>query len=508
MDREDLRSALRELDRPHVEVDRARRAVTNRVRRHRRRSVAAGVAAVGLLAAGAGIALSGGPAPKRGDAAAVVTANAELVVVAPYDGQVQLVDPATGAVRTVEVEISVGDPPAKLAPIGDDHFVYYGPNGIRRIDDELYGPWLPLGEALFFVESTEPGQVWLIDRVSDPSEPERFSARAVDVDGRIVVPGRELQPGMFPYRGGGPGTLVVSDRHGLGLFDVRSGAFRRLSRTGGGLVAANEHGVAWFEECPVGCRGLRFLAYDRSEPEAVTTGEGVEYDADGAISPDGRTVALIARVGAERHLVLAERGEAPVDTGAALSDIPELAWSPEGNVVFYLGPELDRLRSYDVQARSRTSLDVRGIKARGLFATYAPRRTRPSPSGFDALGCARGRGAQHVEVNWQGREVRGMQLECAQLQRANLSRAKLIDSNLAGAVLIGASFRGATLSYTSLQYARGPLADFTGATFDRANLLGAEFSNARFDGTRWHSTTCPDGTNSDAHGDTCIGHLG
>lgn len=49
--------------------------------------------------------------------------------------------------------------------------------------------------------------------------------------------------------------------------------------------------------------------------------------------------------------------------------------------------------------------------------------------------------------------------------------------------------------------------NFTNATFTDANLLGTTFTNATFTGATWSNTTCPDGTNSDDNGNTCVGHL-
>jgi uncharacterized protein YjbI with pentapeptide repeats len=58
-----------------------------------------------------------------------------------------------------------------------------------------------------------------------------------------------------------------------------------------------------------------------------------------------------------------------------------------------------------------------------------------------------------------------------------------------------------------------PRADFyranlTDAVFQDADLTGASFRAARGLATvTWTDVTCPDGTNSDVNGGTCLGHL-
>ena len=46
-----------------------------------------------------------------------------------------------------------------------------------------------------------------------------------------------------------------------------------------------------------------------------------------------------------------------------------------------------------------------------------------------------------------------------------------------------------------------------GANLTDAKLAGAELKGATVKDVVWSNTICPDGTNSDAHGDTCVGHL-
>ena len=71
---------------------------------------------------------------------------------------------------------------------------------------------------------------------------------------------------------------------------------------------------------------------------------------------------------------------------------------------------------------------------------------------------------------------------------ANLTRADFYGANLAGTDLADANLTSANLSF--------------------ANLTGANLSSANLTGAIWSDTICPDGSNSNSDGDTCINNLG
>jgi uncharacterized protein YjbI with pentapeptide repeats len=74
----------------------------------------------------------------------------------------------------------------------------------------------------------------------------------------------------------------------------------------------------------------------------------------------------------------------------------------------------------------------------------------------------------------------------------------LTDANLTDGVLVGADFTSAALSYANL----------TDANLTDANLTDADLTGARLVNMTWSDTICPDGTNSDSDGHTCVGHPG
>jgi uncharacterized protein YjbI with pentapeptide repeats len=105
----------------------------------------------------------------------------------------------------------------------------------------------------------------------------------------------------------------------------------------------------------------------------------------------------------------------------------------------------------------------------------------------------------------------------ARLQGAYLPNVYMSGINLSGADLIGADLRGATITWADLSDA-----DLSGVDFSimphiyywtgkpnniPTNLTGTDMSGAILDGVIWDNTICPDGTNSDANGETCENNL-
>jgi hypothetical protein len=70
-------------------------------------------------------------------------------------------------------------------------------------------------------------------------------------------------------------------------------------------------------------------------------------------------------------------------------------------------------------------------------------------------------------------------------------------ADLTNARLVGVDLRDADLANAKLDHA-----DLTGA-----DLTGADLTDASLQDVTWRHTVCPDGTNSDADGATCAGHL-
>ncbi len=90
----------------------------------------------------------------------------------------------------------------------------------------------------------------------------------------------------------------------------------------------------------------------------------------------------------------------------------------------------------------------------------------------------------------------------AQFQNVNFSNATLTQANFSGSNLSGSNFTNADLTKANLSNTNLTNVNFTGANLTQANLSGTTLT-----GVSWSNTTCPDGTNSNNDGNTCVGHL-
>jgi len=98
-------------------------------------------------------------------------------------------------------------------------------------------------------------------------------------------------------------------------------------------------------------------------------------------------------------------------------------------------------------------------------------------------------------------------VEC-QFSHSDFSQATLFEVAVSEGNFTGANFRSANLSNQRGSTGFWQQSNFTGADFTNANLSGVQDRGGDvFTGAIWANTICPDGTNSDAHGHTCIGHF-
>jgi hypothetical protein len=122
--------------------------------------------------------------------------------------------------------------------------------------------------------------------------------------------------------------------------------------------------------------------------------------------------------------------------------------------------------------------------------------TGSNSAGIDCEATRQGETPPSADADLRSCDLSGMDLANVTLRDAGLFIA-----NLAHTSLVGADLSGASLSYSN---AWG--ADFTDADLSDANLTGANLTGANLGGVVWSNTTCPDGTNSDTHANTCVGY--
>lgn len=111
------------------------------------------------------------------------------------------------------------------------------------------------------------------------------------------------------------------------------------------------------------------------------------------------------------------------------------------------------------------------------------------------------------EANFSNAAFRNAEANGALVAQANLRGADLFATNFTGANLTGAILADAVCNRTIFVDANLASVNFTNANLTNANLSGATMTGAVVTGVTWSNTTCVDGTNSDANGGTCVGHL-
>ena len=125
-------------------------------------------------------------------------------------------------------------------------------------------------------------------------------------------------------------------------------------------------------------------------------------------------------------------------------------------------------------------------------------------------------------ASYCGGPTQGVEMSRVHLTNTNLAGFTLTDFILSEADLTGDNLSGAKLQRVdahvpvghgtlfravNLTNANLTCASMYGVDFTDANLTGANFHGTGVGNALWSNTTCPDGTNSDDHGNTCEGHL-
>jgi uncharacterized protein YjbI with pentapeptide repeats len=134
-------------------------------------------------------------------------------------------------------------------------------------------------------------------------------------------------------------------------------------------------------------------------------------------------------------------------------------------------PWTDGRRCEKIRRIAVSGLNRKGGQDVATFAENARARLRSRGRRRDgAVGCV------------SGSDAAGANLSDADLESATLTQADLAGANLSGADLIKAKLSG-------------------------ADLTGADVTGAIFTKVKWSATTCPDGTNSNNDGGTCVNNL-
>lgn len=107
-----------------------------------------------------------------------------------------------------------------------------------------------------------------------------------------------------------------------------------------------------------------------------------------------------------------------------------------------------------------------------------------------------------TNVSFGGASFTDSDFDGLDFQGIAVNSTAFITSNLANT-----DFSDLTLSGTTITQSTATNANFTNVQFIDASLQYSDFSTVDLTGATWTNTVCPDATNSDNNGDTCIGHL-
>jgi hypothetical protein len=125
-------------------------------------------------------------------------------------------------------------------------------------------------------------------------------------------------------------------------------------------------------------------------------------------------------------------------------------------------------------------------------------------------------GAQLYGSEFSGSDLtgvifRGGYLNSDGFNNTNLTSADFSNiRNVAGDILAPVKFvefENANLTNANFSNSQFARSNFSGANLTNANFSQATLQDDTFNGATWSNTTCPDGTNSNNDGNTCVGHF-
>jgi Big-like domain-containing protein/pentapeptide repeat protein len=324
--------------------------------------------------------------------------------------------------------------------------------------------------------------------------------------------GVERVDGPFTALGGIEYTVQCQACRALTVFDDTSGKFAPLVRYPDGLFRMTEL---------LDLSGITTLSYhfvvDGVATTEQTAGLSSTEGASGVVPVDQACTtgpsAACGRVATGTTLASAANPSAagqPVTFTATVSVTTRGIGTPTGTVTFSDGATAlgtGTLNTSDGQTQATFSTAALAVGPHSITASYG--------GDTNFTGSASAALAQNVDTNLSKYvtsngtyNLKDASLSSAYLVGANLAGANITNTNLSGANLTGANLTGANLTDANFKGANLTGANLTGANLTLTNFKGATgMTSATLTGATWKSTTCPDNTNSNNDGGTCIGHL-
>jgi uncharacterized protein YjbI with pentapeptide repeats len=423
------------------------------------------------------------------------------------DGTYELLDVAPGVLYTVGMDDGAGPYldwwHAGASSLAAATPVAIGDGATTVVDATLVTPATAAAIAGTVTDGATTAPVaGLAVAVLAPGTTSVLASATTAVDGTYQVTG--LSPGSYVVRYGptppyaasysgdarsvGSATAVAATAGGTTVAD---GTVRRSGRITGTARTATTIGV----DFPVpGIRVIAVVPGDVAHPVAVTTS-----GADGSYQLTGLPPGPILVGFVDGEGVGGLRGFAPAFFNTPRQADPASATSiavTEG-ATRALGPM--RLTGADCDPA-----------AFGDGSSGGQDHYEDDLSGARLAGCTFGWGSSYHLADLSGADLSRMVGVNVGANGASFAGARVSDVDVSGGTFTDADFRGADLRRTSLSALSSPVGslpmDLSRADFSDADLTGARFTNANLTDVVWSNTTCPDATNSDANGGTCLGH--
>jgi hypothetical protein len=306
------------------------------------------VVALALALAGCGEAVSGTDPSRAGEE----NGRGSTLFLAG-DGELWAVDvDAERAEHLRMPELAAGDPPHRIAAIGDRLALWgYDVAGVP-IADPSGPPTTLANDGWIFILAAEADRIWVgfLDPASPATERALGELREIDADGNVITRGVEPPDGAWPYaeltsglllQGPGPVRLWNPESERT----VRTYPWEEIGDMGpvtGDLLAS----------CRESCEELILTDFAAAEQRRIRAPSGLAFVAfEAAFSPDAATLAVpVKKAGGgwrsystndrELALVSLESGETEIVPDSTVSPgYVFTAWSPAGDQVFITGGE-------------------------------------------------------------------------------------------------------------------------------------------------------------------------
>lgn len=112
------------------------------------------------------------------------------------------------------------------------------------------------------------------------------------------------------------------------------------------------------------------------------------------------------------------------------------------------------------------------------------------------------------DTNFSSSVITGGQFTGSDLSNSDFSNSNVSSTSFQNTTLASTNFTAASAEGTGFQNANLTNGNFTNANFTYADFTGAtNMDTTTLTGVTWDNTICPDGTNSNDNGNTCVGHL-